>query len=118
MEEHTESWPADTLQVERFKAKARLEPEGGERPLEVICHRSGATVPVPSDCSMLDALEAAGISVASSCRDGICGTCETRVLEGVPDHRDSLLSAAERAAGKTMMVCVSRAKSERLVLDL
>ena len=118
VEEHTADWPAGTLQVERFKAKSRPEPDGGERPLELVCQRSGTTVAVPADCSLLDALEAAGISVPSSCRDGICGTCETKVLEGVPDHRDSLLSAAEQAAGKSMMVCVSRAQSDRLVLDL
>ena len=58
------------------------------------------------------------MAVPSSCRDGICGSCETKVLEGVPDHRDSLLSAKERAACTSMMVCVSRAKSDRLVLDL
>jgi ferredoxin len=56
--------------------------------------------------------------VLSSCQEGVCGTCETRVLEGVPDHRDSLLSEEEREANEYMMVCVSRSKSERLVLDL
>ena len=118
VEEHTADWPAGALQVERFKAKTRPEPEDGERPLELFCQRSNTAVSVPADCSLLDALESAGISVPNSCRDGICGTCETKVIEGVPDHRDFLLSAAEQAAGKSMMVCVSRAKSDRLVLDL
>jgi ferredoxin-NADP reductase len=118
VEEHTADWPADTLQVERFKAKAKAVPEGGETSFEVVCHRSGTTVSVQPECSVIDALEAAGVSVPSSCLDGICGTCETKVLEGVPDHRDSVLSASEQAANRSMMVCVSRAKSERLVLDL
>lgn len=56
--------------------------------------------------------------MASSCRDGICGSCETRVLDGTPDHRDFLLSDAERAAGASMMICVSRCASGRLALDL
>ena len=61
---------------------------------------------------------AAGVQVLSSCTEGICGTCETAVLGGVPDHRDSLLTPAERSAGDTMMICVSRSRSPRLVLDL
>ncbi|MBV9921279.1 MAG: oxidoreductase [Pseudonocardia sp.] len=118
VEQHTADWAEGCLQVERFKAKTREAPEDGERSVQVVAQRSGTTVEARPDCSLLDALEAAGIAVPNSCRDGICGTCETRVLDGVPDHRDSLLSAAEQAAGKTMMVCVSRAKSDRLVLDL
>ncbi len=85
---------------------------------EVVCARSGVTVTVPPGTSVLEALYAAGVTVDSSCEQGICGTCETTVLEGEPDHRDSVLSDAERAAGKTMMLCVSRARSARLVLDL
>jgi hypothetical protein len=64
------------------------------------------------------ALEEAGIGVPSSCQDGICGTCETKVLEGPVDHRDFLLSDEEKAAGASMMVCVSRAAGDRLVLDV
>jgi len=85
---------------------------------DVVCARSGVTVTVPAGTSILDALYAAGVEVDSSCEQGICGTCETTVLEGEPDHRDSVLSDAERAAGKTMMLCVSRARSARLVLDV
>ena len=76
------------------------------------------TVTVPPDKSIIDALDENGVSVLSSCLEGVCGTCETRVVEGVPDHRDSLLSEDEREANEYMMVCVSRAKSDRLVLDL
>ena len=85
---------------------------------EVVCARSGVTVTVAAGTSILEALDAAGVAVDSSCEQGICGTCETAVLEGEPDHRDSVLSDAERAAGKTMMLCVSRARSARLVLDV
>jgi ferredoxin-NADP reductase len=118
LEEHTASWPEGMLQVERFKAKTFETPADGERPVEVVCQRSGTTISVAPEVSLLDALEGAGVAVSSSCRDGICGSCETKVLDGVPDHRDSLLSAAEQAAGASMMVCVSRAKSHRLVLDI
>jgi ferredoxin len=62
--------------------------------------------------------EEAGLVILSSCREGTCGTCETEVIEGVPDHRDSVLTEPEREAGELMMICVSRSRSPRLVLDL
>ena len=71
----------------------------------------------PGD-TVLDAVGSAGVDVLSSCRQGICGTCETTVLAGEPDHRDTLLDDDERAAGDCMYICVSRACSDRLVLDL
>lgn len=118
VEQAMADWPPGALQVERFKAKKIQVPSGGDQPVTVECARSGVTVEVGPATPVLDALEQAGISVPSSCRDGICGSCETRVVEGAPDHRDSVLSDAEHAAGKSMMVCVSRARSSRLVLDL
>jgi ferredoxin-NADP reductase len=109
-------WPPGALHVERFAARP---PSGeSEASFEVVCQRSGLTVTVPPGKSIIDALGEQGVSVLSSCQEGVCGTCETRVLAGIPDHRDSLLSAAERDANEYMMVCVSRSKSERLVLDL
>jgi tetrachlorobenzoquinone reductase len=84
----------------------------------VEAQRSGMTVEVEPGCSILAALERAGIPVPSSCLEGICGTCETTIVDGVADHRDSILSPAEREENETMMVCVSRAVSPRLVLDL
>ncbi|TNM36183.1 oxidoreductase [Nocardioides albidus] len=118
VEEHTASWPAGALQVERFKAKqVEIDPDG-EQAIQVECRRSGQTVEVPADVSILDALESAGISVSSSCRDGICGTCETKVLAGTPEHRDSLLSPSEQESGATMMICVSRARTSQLALDV
>ncbi|MEJ2854899.1 MULTISPECIES: PDR/VanB family oxidoreductase [unclassified Saccharothrix] len=103
------------LHVERFTPKAT----NGERTsFDVELARSGRTLVVPEDRSIVQVLEEAGIEVLSSCREGTCGTCETGVLEGLPDHRDSVLDAGERAAGDVMMICVSRARGPRLVLDL
>ncbi|MEY9854872.1 ferredoxin-NADP reductase [Catenulispora sp. GAS73] len=108
-------WPEP--HVERFEPKADAA-VGGERRFEIELSRTGRTLGVPADASILDVVRAAGVPVLYSCTEGTCGTCETDVLDGVPDHRDSVLTAAERAAGDTMMICVSRARTERLVLDL
>jgi len=117
VEEYCEAtgWPAP--HVERFQPKADAD-LGADRPFEVVLSRTGHTLHVPAGTSILDTVRNAGVSVLYSCTEGTCGTCETDVLEGVPDHRDSVLTQAERAAGDTMMICVSRAESERLVLDL
>ncbi len=80
--------------------------------------RSGRTVPVAPGQSILAALARAGVPVPSSCQEGTCASCETGVLEGEVEHRDSVLTDEERAAGQSMMLCVSRARSRRLVLDL
>jgi vanillate O-demethylase ferredoxin subunit len=85
---------------------------------EVKLHRSGRVVAVSSKESILEALERCGVPAMSSCRDGVCGTCEVKVLSGTPDHRDFVLSEAERASGKTMLPCVSRCIGSELVLDL
>ncbi len=106
--------PAD-LHVERFTA--RLE-EGPRTAFEVELAGSGRVLPVPADRSILEVVEEAGVTVLSSCREGTCGTCETGVLGGTPDHRDSVLTADERLENEVMMLCVSRACSPRLVLDL
>ena len=73
---------------------------------------------ITSDKSILETLEEADIPIMASCYEGVCGTCEARVLEGIPDHRDSVLSEAEKEAGEVMLPCVSRSRTERLVLDL
>ncbi|WP_213577618.1 PDR/VanB family oxidoreductase [Rhodococcus sp. USK13] len=120
VEQHSAHWPTGRLHIERFAAKtltdAPSDDEAAE--LEVVCQRSGITVEVAPGSSILDTLEDAGAPIIASCREGVCGTCEVRVLEGTPDHRDSVLSDAEQAAGEVMMVCVSRARTNRLVLDL
>jgi ferredoxin-NADP reductase len=111
------AWPPGTLHVERFAAKpvdVSVEPTS----FEVVCQRSGITVTVPEDRTILEVVQDAGVSALSSCLEGVCGTCETAVVEGQPDHRDSLLSDDEKAAGDYMMICVSRSCGPRLVLDL
>ncbi|MCC8392341.1 Rieske 2Fe-2S domain-containing protein [Paraburkholderia sp. MMS20-SJTR3] len=90
--------------------------EGG--PFTVHLARSGGSVDVPANISLLDALRAHGVEVPTSCEQGVCGTCLTRVLDGEPLHRDAWLDARERAAGDCMMVCVSRARTPTLTLDL
>ncbi|CCH88152.1 Phthalate 4,5-dioxygenase [Modestobacter italicus] len=117
MEAACAGWPARSLHVERFVAEDRGAPVRTTS-FDVELHRSGRTVTVAPDVSVLEAVAAAGVEVLSSCRQGTCGTCETTVLAGVPDHRDSLLDDAERAAGDCMYPCVSRSCSDRLVLDL
>ena len=106
------------LHLERFTAKPSGSRDTADGAFEVVCKRSGITVPVSAGQSVLSALEDAGLAVSSSCQEGICGTCETAVLDGDIDHRDSVLSDDERAAGDTMFICVSRSRSPRLVLDL
>jgi tetrachlorobenzoquinone reductase len=103
------------IHVEHFSAAEPAAVAGG---FEVVLARSGRTVAVLPGKTILDALSAAGIEPACSCVQGVCGTCETRVLDGLPDHRDAILTPDERAANRTMMICVSGAKTGRLVLDL
>ena len=81
-------------------------------------HSTGQVVVVPAGCSVVHALEAAGVFVPTSCEQGVCGTCLTGVLEGVPDHRDSYLTPEEQAAGDQFLPCCSRSRSPRLLLDL
>ena len=76
------------------------------------------TLTVPLGKTIYDVAEEAGLDVLGSCMEGICGTCECDVIEGTPDHRDSVLTESDRAANQTIMICISRSKSERLVLDL
>ncbi|WP_409330870.1 PDR/VanB family oxidoreductase [Trujillonella humicola] len=109
--------PAGTLHVERFAPKEQGAPLLSAA-FEVELAASGLTLTVPPDRSILEVVEEAGVEVLSSCREGTCGTCETDVIEGDVDHRDSLLDEEERAADATMFICVSRAACSRLVLDL
>ncbi|MBB2994823.1 PDR/VanB family oxidoreductase [Paeniglutamicibacter cryotolerans] len=103
---------------ERFVADpAATAPAAGDHEFTVET-TEGIEVQVPVGTSILDALAGAGVPVLNSCREGICGTCETTVVSGEIDHRDSLLSEEEREAGETMMICVSRCKGLRMILDL
>lgn len=89
-----------------------------DRAFDVHLSRSGRTLKVATGVTVLQALRDHGIDVPSSCEQGVCGTCRTRVIEGTPLHRDDFLTPQERAAGDCMMVCVSRAVTETLTLDL
>jgi ferredoxin-NADP reductase len=110
-------WEPHRLRTERFTA-GEVPPPVREEPFELELARTGVRVTVPPQLSVLDAARRAGATTLSSCEQGICGTCETTVLAGVPDHRDSILADHERAAGDAMFPCVSRAASDLLVLDL
>jgi ferredoxin len=106
-------WPAESIHVERFGAG----PRKGDEPFKAVCQLSGKTVDVGATEHLLDCLEHAGIEVPFGCRAGSCGTCEVGVLTGTIIHRDTVLSAAERAEGKKMLVCVSRGQGS-LTLDV
>ena len=117
VEKHCDSWSPESLHLERFTPKPQHERVRAES-FDVVLKRSGLTLTVPPDRSVLQVVEAAGVGVLSSCAEGTCGTCETGVLDGEPDHLDSVLSQTERNTNGCMMICVSRARGPRLVLDL
>ncbi|MCE7764977.1 2Fe-2S iron-sulfur cluster binding domain-containing protein [Pseudomonas putida] len=104
--------------IERFTAAAVAPSQDAQDSYSVELSKSGRTVSVEPGLNLLDVLLEAGCDIEYSCREGVCGSCETRVLDGDIDHRDGVLTKAERAANKSMMVCVSGCKSRRLVLDL
>lgn len=104
--------------IERFAAVEVAAAADAKSEYTVELRRSGRSITVTPEKSLLDTLLAAGLKIDHSCCEGVCGSCETRVLAGEPDHRDSVLSAKERAANKVMMVCVSGCKSSTLALDL
>ena len=103
-------------QIHREYFNADVDQSGGS--FEVVAQASGKTVRVAEGQSIADALKEAGIYVEVSCEQGVCGTCITEVIEGTPDHRDHFLSEEEKEDNEEMAVCCSRAKSDRLVLDI
>jgi ferredoxin-NADP reductase len=119
VEQHCAAWPSGSLRIERFAAPPDLQRDTSDNDaVELVLRQRGRTLSVAPDQSLLDALLDNDIPVLSDCREGICGTCEVGVVEGEVDHRDFVLTDREREAGTCMMVCVSRARSARLVLDL
>ncbi|MVO85371.1 2Fe-2S iron-sulfur cluster binding domain-containing protein [Streptomyces sp. p1417] len=104
------AFPADRLHTERFRPAPRVFAEN--KPFDAVCARSGRTVPVPADQSLLNALNRAGIPVAAGCREGVCGSCEITVLSGTPEHRDDIGASDSR-----VYACVSRALTPELVID-
>ncbi|MCW2572193.1 MAG: Ferredoxin-NADP reductase [Frankiales bacterium] len=115
VEARCSDWPPGRLHVERFAARTD-QPARINLPFEVECRRSGFCITIGADETMLEGLLAAGIDADSDCEEGICGTCEMTVLEGVPDHRDDCLSEEERSSGEIILPCVSRAVT-RIVID-
>ncbi|MFD6061225.1 SRPBCC family protein [Rhodococcus wratislaviensis] len=105
-----------SLHTERFTAPAQSNLVDTE--FDIVLARTGLTLRVAENQSILDTVRDHGVQVLSSCREGLCGTCETPVLDGEPDHRDSVLTEDERGRGDTIMICVSRCTSDRLILDL
>jgi vanillate O-demethylase ferredoxin subunit len=102
----------------RFELFASVVPVAGDQPFEVMLNNSGKTLLIPPDKTILAVLIEAGEDPLHDCQRGDCGICQVGVIEGTPDHRDYILTDAEKAAGKVMQICVSRSKTPRLVLDL
>jgi vanillate O-demethylase ferredoxin subunit len=107
--------PAERVHLEYFTSETAPATQGG---FVVELAQSGRRIPVSPGTTILEALRDAGVRVQAVCEQGICGTCETRVLQGRPEHRDMILSDEEKAAGRTMMICCSGSLDEILVLDL
>lgn len=111
----TKDLPPDRVHVEYFSAKEEAATGGG---FVVELRKSGREFAIPEGKTILDVLLEGGIDIMYSCQEGVCGACETAVISGEPDHRDNILTEAERQANKTMMICCSGSKSPRLVLDM
>jgi phthalate 4,5-dioxygenase reductase subunit len=113
IKDSTGHWPLGSIHFENFGIEtAALE----NRPFFVQLKSTGERVPVPADQSIVEALRASGRKVPTSCESGTCGTCRTRLVSGVADHRDMVLQDSEKTG--QIIPCVSRALSEELVLDL
>lgn len=117
LESYAAQRPRCRLRLERFSGSESSAVRPGDQAF-VVETADGVEIEVRADQTVLEALTAAGIPVLSSCQEGICGTCETSVIAGVPDHRDQLLSEEERASGAMMLPCVSRCIGKRITLDL
>lgn len=116
LEDYAAARPGARLVLERFTGSGDAVRAGDHAFVVEIA--DGTEIPVAADQTMLEALTEAGIRVLNSCQEGVCGTCETVVLEGEPDHRDHVLGDDERASGEMVMPCVSRCRGARIVLDL
>lgn len=109
--------PANAVHFERFSAAPAVEP-AGDSGFAVRLARHGGRFSVPPGESILAVLEANGVALPFSCREGLCRSCEVPLLDGIADHRDYVLGDDERAANRSILICVSRARSPELVLDL
>lgn len=108
-------WTRERVHFEVFSAPTS---QAGDHTFEVVLAQSGQTLQVPADKSILDCLIDAGVDPMFDCQRGECGVCQVPVIEGEIEHRDYVLSDAEKASGKLMQICISRCKGSRLVLDL
>lgn len=113
--EHSRHWAHGTVHFEDFGSTVKVD-KPGDKAFDVVLARQGRTLHVAANTSILDALRQQGVQVPSSCESGTCGACRTGLLEGVGEHRDYVLDDEEQA--REIMICVSRARSERLVLDV
>jgi ferredoxin-NADP reductase len=117
VQRYSAGWPDGVLHVEHFRGDPSLLDAPSDS-FEVVVGASGVTVQVEAGQSIIDALATVGVDVETSCLEGTCGTCETNVIEGTPDHRDVVLTESEKQSNTVMMICCSRSKTPRLVLDL
>ncbi|KGF69443.1 ferredoxin [Hoeflea sp. BAL378] len=111
----SQGFPPDQLHYELFSAEID---HASDTAFDVVVKSSGQVVHVPADKTIIEALEEAGLDPLYDCKRGDCGICQCEVIEGEPDHRDIILTDAEKASGKVMQICVSRSKTPRLVLDI
>lgn len=119
-EKSCEALGYENVHIERFAAAAPVPTEAGSHGFEVLCAKSKKALQIPAGKSILDALLDAGIHIEHSCKEGVCGSCEAKILEfdGDIEHHDGILSKKERQANKTLMTCVSRCSGSKLVLDV
>ena len=114
----TKSIPEANRHLERFSADTKEASEGALTEYEAVLAKSGMTLQITPEKSLLDTLLDAGVNVDFSCMEGICGSCRVAVQEGLPDHRDNVLTEEERARNDTVLVCCCGSRTQRLVLDL
>jgi vanillate O-demethylase ferredoxin subunit len=115
-EARRQQWDENRLHYEFFGAA--VQQSAADAAFKVRIASSGATIDVPAGCTVIEALASNGVEVLTSCEQGVCGTCLTRVIEGQPDHRDAYLTEEEKAAGDQFLPCCSRSLTPLLVLDL
>jgi cytochrome P450/ferredoxin-NADP reductase len=118
LEQHCSTWPDDSLRIEHFVSTKGTLDASKEYAFEVTLKDSGVTLNVAADQTLLQALRSANIDIQSDCEEGLCGSCEVRVLSGEVDHRDVVLTKAERELHNRMMSCCSRAKGGKLIIEL
>ncbi|AKJ66973.1 ferredoxin [Pandoraea thiooxydans] len=111
-------WPEEAVHLEYFAGTATPPAAESTTSFELTLARSGRTLAIPAEKTIVDVLREEGIEIDTSCEQGVCGTCVVQVLEGQPDHQDCFLTAQEKARGDCMAVCVSRSRSKSLVVDL